>query len=191
MEIRYKFIQDERTEDAPFVGALISAIGCKNKCKGCFNRHLKTYPTLKNTAEEIIEMVKSNPFNEGIILGGLEWSEQPIELIELCKVASENGLKVMIYTGCETLGEFQSIIGNACADKVGYSDMLNKAMLTDFDKNIYTFIGAMVLDNTIPDDYYIKVGRFERELKQDGVIHFGVALASKNQRVYKIVKERE
>lgn len=99
MFIRYKVIEHERTEDAPFVGALISAIGCNIGCKNCFNQHLKTAPTLYATAEELIEMVKVNPFNEGIIMAGLEWSDQPEELVELVQKSLDQGLNVMIYTG--------------------------------------------------------------------------------------------
>lgn len=48
---------------------------------------------------DIIKEVKSNPFNEGIILGGLEWTEQPEEMIELIDMAIENQLKVILYSG--------------------------------------------------------------------------------------------
>lgn len=101
MMIRYKVIEQERVEDAPFLGALISAVDCKFHCKGCFNQHLKDLPTLESTSQEIISEVKANPFNEGIILGGLEWTLQPNEMKELVKCAVENNLQVMIYTGLE------------------------------------------------------------------------------------------
>lgn len=99
MKIHYKFIEHERFEDAPFVGALISAIDCHFNCKGCFNQYLKTQPTLEKSCEEIIQEIKNNPFNEGIILGGLEWTEQPEEAIDLIISAIAEGLKVMLYTG--------------------------------------------------------------------------------------------
>ena len=40
--INYKTIVNERTEDAPFIGALISAIDCKFNCKKCFNQDIKS-----------------------------------------------------------------------------------------------------------------------------------------------------
>jgi organic radical activating enzyme len=99
MKIRYKLLEHERFEDAPFVGCLISAINCHINCKGCFNQHLKEYPTLTKDAIEIIREIKNNPFNNGIVLAGLEWTEQPEEMQELIGIALDNGLKVMLYTG--------------------------------------------------------------------------------------------
>lgn len=97
--IRYKKLEHERVEDAPFVGALISACGCCFNCKNCFNQHLKQLPTIGSSPEAIIKEVLSNPFNKGIIFGGLEWTLQFDELVDLAKTAKENGLKTMLYTG--------------------------------------------------------------------------------------------
>jgi AhpD family alkylhydroperoxidase len=97
--IHYRGIIHERTEDAPFMGALIIAATCDNGCKDCFNQHLKEARVYTRTAEEIIEEVRQNPFNDGIILGGLEWSQQPREAIELIRCAAASGLQVILYTG--------------------------------------------------------------------------------------------
>lgn len=97
--IRYRLIEPERFEDAPFVGALICAIGCPIGCPNCFNQHLKDLPIQTSSAQALIEQVQQNPFHEGIILGGLEWSAQPEELISLVETALAAELKVMIYTG--------------------------------------------------------------------------------------------
>jgi MoaA/NifB/PqqE/SkfB family radical SAM enzyme len=99
VKIRYKTIEHERVEDAPFIGALISAIDCHIGCKGCFNQHIKLLPTIEKTDVDIIEEIKSNKFNKGIIFGGLEWSEQLNELTNLVNLAIQNDLEVMIYTG--------------------------------------------------------------------------------------------
>lgn len=107
--IRYKAITHERTEDAPFIGALVSAADCHIECKCCFNQHLREMPVLKDSAEKIINEIVSNPLNEGIILGGMEWSEQLPEMFELVELAAEKGLKIMIYTG-KSLEEYQPVI---------------------------------------------------------------------------------
>ena len=99
MIIRIKGIVHERVEDAPFMGALISAIDCKFNCKGCFNQSIKKLPTIEMDSEDIIKKVLENPFNEGVILAGLEWSLQPCELRELVRVSLNNNLKVIIYSG--------------------------------------------------------------------------------------------
>lgn len=99
MIIKIKGIVHERVEDAPFMGALICAVDCKFNCKGCFNQHLKNLPTIEMDSEEILDEVIKNPFNEGIILAGLEWSLQPNQLRELVNSAINKELKVIIYSG--------------------------------------------------------------------------------------------
>lgn len=97
--INYKLIEHERLEDAPFVGALISACDCKFNCPDCFNQHVKNLPTLSKSCDDIIAEIKSNVFNDGVIFAGLEWTLQLDECLTLAKAAKENGLKTMIYTG--------------------------------------------------------------------------------------------
>ena len=58
-------------------------------------------PTITKSCQEIISKIKSNKFNQGIIFAGLEWTLQLIECIELAKMAKQNGLQTMIYTGSE------------------------------------------------------------------------------------------
>ncbi len=107
--VSYKGIIHERTEDAPFMGALIIATSCNNRCQDCFNQHLKYAKTHLRYADEVIEEVKQNPFNDGIILGGLEWSEQPDDTIALISCAAEANLKVMLYTGLTELELYRRI----------------------------------------------------------------------------------
>lgn len=97
--INYKLIEHERVEDAPFMGALISACDCKFNCKNCFNQGIKNMPTLSDTAENIIRQIKANPFNKGIIFAGLEWTLQFDECLTLAGLAKQEGLLTMIYTG--------------------------------------------------------------------------------------------
>lgn len=60
---------------------------------------MKDKPTYFKYADEIIEEVKQNPFNDGIILAGLEWSEQPDDAIALIDCALHENLQVILYTG--------------------------------------------------------------------------------------------
>lgn len=99
MKIRYKTIEHERTEDSPFIGAVISAINCNFNCKNCFNQPLKNQPTLVKEDIEIIKEIKSNPFNKGVIFAGLEWTLQPTELFTLANIAHGFELQTILYTG--------------------------------------------------------------------------------------------
>ena len=192
MEIHYKGIAHERTEDAPFIGALVCAMDCEFNCYDCFNQHLRDVetPFYVNTAEEIVAKIKENPFNEGILLAGLEWSLQPLELVELASVASKAGLQVMIYTG-NSLLDFQRIIGQSCAKKYGMSDEIEKNIVSENDSGIYAFMGGMILDTLINAPYYIKCGRYDETKRVYDRVQFGVQLASENQTIYKFMTDVE
>lgn len=84
--------------DAPFIGALVVAPYCHKGCKGCQNEHLKSEPNYNINVKDIIYLVKENILNEGVILGGLEWTYTPDAMAELINVSLDEGLKVMLYT---------------------------------------------------------------------------------------------
>lgn len=100
-KINYKLIESERVEDAPFMGALISACDCKYNCPNCFNQKVKNLVTVSSSIEEILKAVKSNPFHKGIIFAGLEWSLQMNECIALATAAKDVGLQTIVYTGAD------------------------------------------------------------------------------------------
>ncbi len=97
--ITYKGIVHNIMNDAPFIGSLIIAQNCSMPCKDCINEHLKSQDhMLEASVLEIISTVKSAGLDEGIILSGLEWTEQPDDLVAMVACALENNLKVMVYT---------------------------------------------------------------------------------------------
>jgi hypothetical protein len=98
-KVTYRGIKHNILNDAPFIGALIIANSCKMECKDCINEHLKNDNyIIQEYPSAIIEQVLSNRLNSGIILSGLEWSEQKDDLINIVHIALDNNLKVMIYT---------------------------------------------------------------------------------------------
>ncbi len=104
MKIAIKGIYHERTEDAPFIGALICADKCYYNCPDCCNEELKYSEPFYMEDTEIINRILNNPFNQGIILAGLEWTLQPKEMLRLIELALDNKLKVILYTG---MNEFE------------------------------------------------------------------------------------
>lgn len=113
--INYKLIEHERCEDAPFVGALISACDCKFNCPKCFNQRIKSLPVISKSTTDIIAEVKSNNFNKGIIFAGLEWTLQIEECIALAREAKLQKLQTMLYTG----NDFKSrIVGTIVLSRV-------------------------------------------------------------------------
>lgn len=128
MIIRHKGVYSPRF-DAPFVGTLLSAISCPFACKGCINDPLKplTYDTIDS--DEFLNSVANDPFVEGIILGGLEWSEQSLELFILLEGALKRNLKVILYTWypnyqtlCEVLPFMSKLKGSGIYIKFGKYD---------------------------------------------------------------------
>ena len=98
MQIRHKGIYRERF-DAPFMGTLISAIACNRNCPGCHDDPIKyNSEILTEDHEEIIRRVLEDPFSEGIILAGLEWTLQREEMYTLIQTARLYHLQVIVYT---------------------------------------------------------------------------------------------
>lgn len=117
--INFKLIESERTEDAPFVGALVSACDCKFNCKNCFNQKIKALPTLSKPCEEIVAEIQSNPFHKGVIFAGLEWTLQLDECIALARACKEKGLLTMIYTGNDWQSELaKKLVEADCFDYI-------------------------------------------------------------------------
>ncbi|HHV39690.1 MAG TPA: 4Fe-4S cluster-binding domain-containing protein [Tepidimicrobium sp.] len=99
--VQYRGIVHNVVNDAPFVGAMAIAPECHRGCKDCFNQHLKEKPLLEATAGEIVDAVAENPFDQGVILAGLEWTYSPDALHALIWTALNKGLQVMLYTYME------------------------------------------------------------------------------------------
>lgn len=157
--IEFRGITHERTQDAPFVGALICAPYCHIGCKGCFNQHLKDAPLIKLKAKDVIKEVMSNPLNEGIILAGLEWSYSLPQAIELILEAQKSGLKTIIYTGLEY---------------PVFMDKLREAFKFNENKFINMVCGL-----------FIKAGPYDSSKKLDQPRRIlGIQLATSNQKVY-------
>lgn len=97
MKIHYTKIIDSRF-DAPFVGTLIAGTTCKGNCKGCCNQHLLDSTSYEEDSSVLINSIVENPFSEGIILAGLEWSDQPEEMMALIHEARNNSLEIILYT---------------------------------------------------------------------------------------------
>ena len=114
--LQLKGFEQERTQEAPGGGCLSIAKNWCSSCRDCFNQHLKNKPSIEMSAEEIINEVKKNPFNEGIILGGLEWFNQIDDMKVLMKTAADSGLKIMVYTGFPIIKD-ESIF-KECSKKV-------------------------------------------------------------------------
>lgn len=130
MLIRHKCIVHERTEDAPFVGALIVGINCDIGCPECFNQEIKEAENLDIEVLDLIKVVTKNPFNKGLILGGLEWTCQPREMLAIVDMCVATGLDLMVYTG-HTEEEFFRRVPQSrfrqCYIKFGSYDLASKS----------------------------------------------------------------
>lgn len=189
MKIRYKALVHEVIGDAPFIGALISAIDCKYGCAKCFNQHLKKDKIyFEAEASEIVRQIKANPLNKGIIFGGLEWSLQGVEMLELAKVAHEEGLEIMIYTGAPSPREFHRIIGE-CVLKAG-DGKFEYVTHADLDNHDFqTMVGDVMCNIYMENRYYLKFGKYIFTKEVDDNIQHGVKLASSNQFIIKFFED--
>lgn len=146
--ISYKGIEHGIVTDAPFVGSRICAMTCHHGCPGCINHELLEAPYKVENVYEIIFEVKSNKISQGIILGGLEWTEQPYEMIWLIDIALDSGLEVMLYTHHDIeymLEHYPAFKGKKMYIKCGeylkdrraYMDEVNDVFLAGDNQKIY------------------------------------------------------
>lgn len=85
--------------DTPFgIGTLIWAKDCHHHCPDCFHQDRFDIPIYEEDSKDIIDKILENPFNQGIVLGGFEWTEQYDELLALIEEAEKNNLEVILYT---------------------------------------------------------------------------------------------
>lgn len=161
MLIRYNGIDNEIMTDAPFIGALLKAPQCHCGCAECINEHLKDKKGLIiEDSVDIIKKIKSNGLNKGVIFGGLEWSETPKYLFELCVEAFKNNLKVIVYTHHANIDELENAMGKCVQN------------LKDCSKRYEC-------------EFYIKYGAYMKELTVDDNIQYTVKLATSNQYISK------
>lgn len=98
MLIHHRGIIQDRF-DAPFgVGTMLWSKDCHNHCRGCFHQDRFNTPIYEEELEDIIDKIKENPFTNGIVLGGFEWTEQYEELLAVIEGALANDLEVILYT---------------------------------------------------------------------------------------------
>ena len=98
--IKHKGIKHNIINDAPFIGAIIIAPTCNKGCRDCINKHLKRdkVSIYKEPVKKIIYKIKNNPFDKGLILAGLEWTESSNDMKKLIEETLKEKLEVMLYT---------------------------------------------------------------------------------------------
>lgn len=99
-KFKHRGFESGVTSDAPFIGLRISALDCHMNCPGCHNQHLKTRPILESNTKAVLNMLEAT-INEGVILGGLEWTNQPTEMLNIIEDVTAAGHLVMLYTGLD------------------------------------------------------------------------------------------
>lgn len=114
MKVKHRGVVYDRF-DTPFgLGALLWAEDCHYHCPGCFHQDRFDRPVYEEEHTSIVKNIKSNPFIQGIVFGGFEWTEQYEELLALIQESLSNELEVIVYTHC-TLEEIRK----------NYTELLN------------------------------------------------------------------
>jgi len=97
MTINYSTIVPSRF-DAPFIGTLIGGVRCNYNCPGCFHKDIEDSQVKHIDADEFLDSILDDPFSEGVILAGREWTEQYDEMIYLIDGAYRRSLEIILYT---------------------------------------------------------------------------------------------
>ena len=100
MKLREPYFLENIGRDQPYMSMLLIAPYCNFSCEGCQNRHLAEGKIKDFSIEELIMEYNSNPFYQGITVGGLEifnsgndFIDDILYFIEKCEI--EN---ITIYT---------------------------------------------------------------------------------------------
>jgi len=99
-KIKLAGVVKESIVDGPGLRFTIFVQGCTRRCTGCHNPQSWDHDGgYWGSAELIIDEVKKNPTLAGITFTGGEPFEQAKQLAHLAKLAHENGLNIVTYTG--------------------------------------------------------------------------------------------
>ena len=100
MKLRSPFFIDNLGSDQPYNSMLVIAPYCHTRCPDCHNKHLRSGELKEFTPLGLAEIFLSNPFWEGVTLGGLEgmdgsehWWKDFKEFLTLANVK-----KLTVYT---------------------------------------------------------------------------------------------
>lgn len=154
MQIKFKTVIYGVQEMAPFTGAILIGHKWSDAFTTQVIEELQALKTVSKSHKYLLDDIKSDPVNQGVIFGGLEWSLQAEELYELIKYSAKIGLQVAFHTSY-TLEEFEQRLGEAWVDLFPISAEVRANMFTDDDRMFYRFIARNILDYVIKGDYMI------------------------------------
>lgn len=157
MKVNYKYMEHGVTKHAPFKGTLIVGTQWNHQYTDPTIEAYKKFTTGNIAPKDIVDYVVSVK-GEGIIFGGLDWSLQIGEMLEVLELLRDANLKFMIDVPC-TVDEFERIMGEAIAKSRGHYDELAKNILTEGDNGIFNYLGQLTLSYLARGgEYYIKCG---------------------------------
>ncbi len=100
VKLRLAGVIRESIVDGPGIRMTVFVQGCPHHCKGCHNEQTWDFEGgYDSTAEKIIEEAKKDPLLKGLTFSGGEPFCQAESLAALGKMAHQNGLNVVTYTG--------------------------------------------------------------------------------------------
>lgn len=143
---RYDMVNNPGDETA---SVTIWFTGCSFHCKKCYNRQLWSKDNGKKYhAESVAHLVRAtcNKLNlkSVVLLGGEPLQQDKEELLLLCRLLHEHGLKIWIYTGYEFNEVDKDILQYAYTIKCGrYVDKLKQdGFPASSNQNVYRSIAG-------------------------------------------------
>ncbi len=86
--------------DGPGLRAVIWTQGCKHNCMGCHNPRTHSFNKgFLMECSDIVKELEDLRLHKGITFSGGDPLEQPLECLEIAKVAKDMGLDIWCYTG--------------------------------------------------------------------------------------------
>lgn len=128
-------------------------------------------PTHIDSSENIINKIKSNPFNQGVIFSGLEWTLQIDELNEMCAQAKKKDLKTILFIGnqLENIKKLKLNINNLDFFSKGDLIDLRAAETIKFNRKEYKLI-PLGVGMILPEGYKACIYPRSSTYKNFGII---------------------
>ncbi|MBP1545466.1 MAG: anaerobic ribonucleoside-triphosphate reductase activating protein [Oscillospiraceae bacterium] len=93
-------LKNDSIVDGPGIRLTVFVQGCPHRCKGCHNPQTHDFNCgTPVTADEIMELISSNPLLDGVTFSGGEPFCQAAALAEIGKRIREKGYNIITYTG--------------------------------------------------------------------------------------------
>lgn len=96
--VRYKGVVFDSKDHPEGLATLVIAPECYHGCNNCVNSHLKDNKVQITSVNFLIDFILGNSLGNRIVLGGLEWTEDELNLYVILSGLVKKEANIILYT---------------------------------------------------------------------------------------------